>query len=349
MTKETIFSDNPNHQEGQTSSIGGIWPPENGSFGRIKAFYNRSSVLTDQSFTPVQSRFQQECRRLGPDLSRIQFRVVIGDQFLRDHFPDQFFQDHLEALFPLERTESGQQLLIAYFGANHASRQPSPADLIIAKDNYDLALTVQPKSAPEIFSRAQTNGFSVEILDKSQDPDRTIHELSQLYSRFNWDPKDVVALVANPANLIAVARNGDTIVSAGIAELARIPFPGSDIRMAEVTEAATQDGYSNQGLYTAVSTRLLVELAQRSAARQILDGQLDVVFGECNALSLGVLKAVRYQGRTFSAQIMAQYGFPGRGLLPQQVPISGVDKQTAYNDLLPAFLTPGELYRRYLL
>ena len=61
----------------------------------------------------------------------------------------------------------------------------------------------------------------------------------------------------------------------------------------------------------------------------------------------GVLKVVKFQGRTFAAEVGGQYGFPNSGMLPQQVPISGAERNTEYNDLLPAFLTRLQLYALY--
>ena len=76
-----------------------------------------------------------------------------------------------------------------------------------------------------------------------------------------------------------------------------------------------------------------------------MGGELDIVFGECNANAPGVIKTAHLQGRAFALETSNSFRYNGKGVLHQHVPINGLPRKTAYNDLFPAFLTQKELYR----
>jgi len=156
--------------------------------------------------------------------------------------------------------------------------------------------------------------------------DTSIDQVSHLYEHFGWTMDEVRVLLNNPLNIVAVANFGPSIVSAGIAEIAVIPIGEKTLRIVEITEAATLDKHQRQSVF---------------------GGEIDLVFGECNGLAAGVLSVAKIQGRIFAAEMGALYGFPGSGVLYQQVPIQGPEKHTLYNDLLPAYLTRSSLYKYY--
>jgi len=56
------------------------------------------------------------------------------------------------------------------------------------------------------------------------------------------------------------------------------------------------------------------------------------------------LSVAATQARTFSTNVAGLYGFEGRGILRQQVPISGPFRRTSYNDLVVTSLTRGNVY-----
>src|SRR5690606_36815857 len=135
----------------------------------------------------------------------------------------------------------------------------------------------------------------LEILQLSEDEleyENQVDQMTALYERFGWNRDEVVELLQNPDNIISVAKHEGRIVSAGIAEIASIPIGNESLRIAEITEAATLEEFGGNGFYTGVSAKLLEELARRSKENSIYNGPIDLVFGECNGLSLGVLKAV---------------------------------------------------------
>lgn len=350
MTRQEIYQDTPDHETGLTSSIGGLWPPERASFNRMKAFYTVGLVDSTESLNIVREEFRSCIEEMDNTISRIQFRAIVEGNFLMQQRDFNFFQKHLEAIIPLDEGQLGEKPLLIYFGKNTNIRQPQDEDLKFIKENLRNAIQVERRTVPQIMNKAELNGYSVETLYLPSEPslrEQTIDQLSNLYLRFGWDRPDVEEMIMNPNNLIAVARGEIQIVSAGIAEMANIPIGNNSLRMAEITEAATLNEHGSKGLYTAVSTHLILELVRRSQNQQIFGGEIDLIFGECNGLSAGVLKVVKFQGRAFAAEIGGEFGFPESGMLPQQVPISGAERNTKYNDLFPAFLTRSSLYQMY--
>jgi hypothetical protein len=116
-----------------------------------------------------------------------------------------------------------------------------------------------------------------------------------------------------------------------------------NLEIIEITEAATLNEHQNKGLYAAVSTQLMIELAGMMKRGM----PIDLVFGECNGLSQGVLVVAKQQGRQFATEVGSKYGFDNSGILFQQVPISGPERHTSYNDLIPAFFTGDQLFKKY--
>lgn len=344
-----IYQDTPDHQAGQTSSIGGLWPPEEASFNRIKAVDTRRVHNTFNSAINLIEEIDQTRSSIFGNIesgvSRIQFRGVLESKILRELSALPKAQEYIEAIVPLEpRSFSSENPILVYLGSNNSTRLPSDKDLARINENIKAVSPIHRRELSEIFSKLSINGYEVEILQEKGQSE--IDQLAVLYERFGWSRKDVIELLQNPSNIFSVARLGTDIVSAGIAEIAQIPIEGDTLRMAEITEAATLAGHDGQGLYTAVSASLLIRLEELSSNKQ-LGGPIDLVFGECNGLSRGVLKVAKIQGRTLATEVGNHYGFPNSGILKQQVPISGAERNTPYNDLVPAFLTTSRLINHY--
>lgn len=347
--RQDHFADIPDHQSGKTSSIGGLWPPEIASFERVKAVYTPSVVEDEDELRDFLGEFHSQRLELDNNPNnRVQFRAVLTRQALNKHM--QHLYGHLEVAIPLGETAFRDNLVLVYLGANGSHRQPDPDDLNIVKTNLEEAKKVERKPLGEIFERVHNNNCRLEILQLSEDEleyENQVDQMTALYERFGWNRDEVVELLQNPDNIISVAKHEGRIVSAGIAEIASIPIGNESLRIAEITEAATLEEFGGNGFYTGVSAKLLEELARRSKENSIYNGPIDLVFGECNGLSLGVLKAVKAQGRMFAAEVAGDLGFQGSGILYQQVPIEGVDKKTTHNDLLPAYLTREMLIQYY--
>lgn len=344
--------DVPQHQAGFTSSIGALWPAEVGAFNRIKGFYNEQVVADPKTLANVEESFNQLSDKLDTvveevDITRVQIRAIFEDDFLRSQSKRPFLQQMVEAVIPLDAGNLGSNPVIVYLGQNSLKRRSNIEDLERIARNLEISQQQELKKPREVFTRTQAQGYQVGILTNADETE--VNQLAALYQRFSWDRAAVVEIVENPFNILAVARRNDQIVSAGIAEIADIPFlkNGSSLRIAEITEAATLPEYEREGLYTAVSIKLLQHLAATS--EQSLDpiNQLDLVYGECNGLSTGVLCVSKSQGREFAPSIVPSFGFEGKGIVCQPVPIEGPIRNTPYNDLVPTFLTRSRLHQLY--
>lgn len=197
-----------------------------------------------------------------------------------------------------------------YIGWNHPSRSSHPEDLAHCLQEVERVYSLAPRSLPAMVRHACQNRYELCILDQetSRLPE-TVGAMTRLYERFGWKEEDVRQILSSPTNIIGIARYEGEIVSAGIIELALIPVGEHRLRIAEITEAATREDHARQGLYSAVSSLLLMELARRSLQQQILRGEIDLVFGECNGNAPGVLRTARFQGRTFATQSTQRFGF----------------------------------------
>lgn len=70
-------------------------------------------------------------------------------------------------------------------------------------------------------------------------------------------------------------------------------------------------------------------------------GKSNLVFGECNSLAGGVLKAAKSLGRTISFEVPEVNCLNLKGYLEQHVPIEtpNYNRLTPNNDLFPAFIS----------
>jgi hypothetical protein len=324
-----------------TSSVGALWPPAEASFDRIKGIYTPGIIDNPDSMGDLIREVDsaEGLFRRG-DITRVSLRAVVDNEFIQEAKKDPRIADLIESQFNLDGTQpvfEGASLV--YFGSNHPSRQPLEIEKIV--ENVEDAFYTLPQSPDQLISRAQVQGYELSTLPKDLDP-TVIDQVSALYQRFGWTQEEVEEILKQPNNIIAVASLDGEIVSAGIAEMALIPIGSHEFRIVEITEAATKEEHSRRGLYTAVSTSLLLELARLSKEGQVLGGELDLVYGECNGNAPGVLKTARMQGRRFAFEDGPD------GILFQHVPIAGLPKKTRYNDLFPAYISRQDLYRRYL-
>lgn len=333
--------DVPAVEPGLTSSVGALWPPAEASFDRIKGIYTSGIIDNPDSLGNLMREMDsaEGLFRRG-DITRVSLRAVVDNGFIQEAKRVPRIAGLIEAQFSLNGTQpvfEGSSLV--YFGSNHLSRQPLEIKKIV--ENVEDAFYTLPQNPGQLISRAQAQGYELSTLPKDLDS-AVIDQVSALYERFGWTREEVEEILRQPNNIIAVASLDGEIVSAGIAEMAIIPIGDEELRIVEITEAATKEEHSRRGLYTAVSTSLLLELARMSNEGQVLGGELDIVYGECNGNAPGVLKTARMQGRKFAFEDGPD------GILFQHVPIAGLPKKTRYNDLFPAYISRQDLYRRYL-
>ncbi len=339
-----IAHDTPLHRQGEdTSSIGGLGEPQPSNNGRLKGFYIGGVVADQVAHSLALSEFQKGLSRLDSDLTRVQHRIIYNKDFLVGQVS--LIAPYVEAIVALDSGHLGNNPALVYLAKNTSQRQPNVEDLATIRNNVARAKQERSRSISQLLEKSNRNGFSVEILDKKARTSEDVRvQMYQLYKRFRWEEDDVSKILNNENAIIAVVRDKDRIVSAGIAELAQVPIGNTFLRMAEITEAATLSEYENKGLYTGISTTLILELRKRSLARNIFGGEIDLIFGECNGLSFGVLFIAAHQGRVFATDTGASYGFGESGILKQQVPIEGPVRKTPYNDLVVTYLTRSMLY-----
>jgi hypothetical protein len=342
---------------GMTSSIGPTWPPDATSFRRIKGIDTRG-IIRDRDtvvgmFEEAQVVYDRE-KETGKPLSRISVRAILDTEFLKELAELESSSPYrVEAIIPLTGTQPVfENSALVYFGVNSEERQPSEVETRQCLDNYSVAVSRPPIPPTDIIERASGRGYELQVLKGGRalagDED-LVNQFTELYQYFGWTREDIVEILGSRAKLLGVARKGKEIISAGIAELLRIPFGSNTLRMAELTEAATHTDHRGAGLYRAVASVLLGEIAEISRKGKFLDSEIDIVFGECNGKASGVLNTAADQGRTFSRQIGELFGYPDSGILVQHIRIDGneTSRLADHNDLFPAFLNRDSLYELY--
>ncbi len=251
----------------------------------------------------------------------------------------------MEVVIPLDPGQLGIKPVLLYLSENTHARQSSMDDLMLVGKNIVMAQRAKSRTVSNILERSRERGYEVEILTQEErESEEVINQIATLYVRFGWSREEVVTMLNNRNNINAVARYDRQIVSSGIGEMAVVPLGDRAFRLVELTEAATLHEHERNGCYASISTVILLELQRRSRAFEILGGEIDVVFGESNGLSEGVLHVAAIQGRNFSTDTSERYGLFGSGILHQQVPIFGPKRQTPYNDLIVTYFTRRNLY-----
>lgn len=337
LTNNLEGADVPQHITG-TSSIGGFGEPSPSSFNRYKGIHEH--YVSDQSGLSVYLReFYRATEKLDTqECTRVQHRALISNDLIREGVKDgQIWIDFVESIIPVNDQQS-----IIYLSKNAPSRQLHPSDNDKVQENLSVLEQISFRPYQKTIELVKEKGYSVSILNNEERTgsmlDDTVRQLYALYERFGWNEEDIRELCNNPNNTIGIVRHKGKIVSAGIAERAELVIDGQTISMVEITEAATDAEHINRGLYAAVSCNLLLDLANG-------ENVPDVVFGECNTLSKGVLIVAKAQGRVSAKETMELFGIQRTGELNQQVPINDPSgtRASEYNNLMPMSLTKEQL------
>ena len=334
--------------DNMTSSIGALWPPVVASFDRLKGIYTKKINNLSEMYLFMKKLDELDREYLNGKVTRTSIRAIVNKSTIKEasHQFNNSYKNKVEAIIPLEGTQSFfEDDAIIYFGSNHKSRMPLQEEIEKYRSDLEQVLESEPRKPSDSLQRAKKQRYTISIL--SEFNERMLDQIAELYSRFGWSKEEVREIVTNPNNIMSVAYKNNEIVSAGIAEMAKIPINGEQLRMVEITEAATRIKHARKGLYNAVSTNLFIELTKRSKENNVLGGEVDLVFGECNGNAFGALKTARIQGRTFSVEKAEEFGFENSGMLYQHVPINGALRKTTCNDFFPAFINRRELYKKY--
>lgn len=327
-----------------TSSIGPKWPPRATSHGRIKGIDTRGVVRDEEHWRDVFGTLEAFAERTsvpGAFPNRLSIRALVADELLARHHAE--LKRFGEALIPLSSTA----VSLVYLGWNSFERQSDADDLKRAFEHIEAASERSVRLPAEVLARVEQQGFALRVptlLERCTDIELQAG-VAHLYRRFGWSAAETNLILAHPETLIAIGWEGERVVGAGIAEISHIALEdGFQLRIAEFSEAATLQSHQGRGLYSAICTTLMLELARRSQAFDVFGGELDLAFGECSGHDLGVLIAAKRLGRTFSRQVSAARALPIKGYLPQHVPIAGAPRSTRYNDLFPTFIDRRALY-----
>ncbi len=350
LEQNNHFYDTPKGGE-YTSSIGAVvWPPVEASFQRKKGFFGE--VIADGNSL---INFLRDFNQLPFDnFTRISARVIVNQEILAEYLKLRLETNSLiEAIIHLAGCGISQleDSSLVYLGKNTDSRR-SPRDIL--NQQLQGVREIFGSSLENNFSRSLPDGFEVRLLtedDKKNEEICTCYY--ELYQPFGWTEKEVESLLSSPNNiLVAVFNDKGKVVSSGMAEIGQVLFSHPDnlltFKMAEITEAATLPEYRGNGFYQKVSDEILRVLARMS-------NPPNLVFGELNLDSPGVLKVAARQGRTCAWQTALNLSLePNQGhwFLEQHVPISsGLGncrrEDYPYNNLMPAWLTQSQLLQRY--
>lgn len=361
---------------GETSSLGLFWPPKETLFRRKKGFFHKA-MQTEKEFKEFKHEWDEavasphfsmmgesDPEDKSGNYSRITMRAVVNSGFMEAHSDDPEFLDMIEAVIPLEGGENDAfaGMSLVYFGKNLDERKSDNHTLAECQLNKDQALQTGERDPQSLIDKPKEFGYDIHLVDKSRAytlEDDTVDSLYKLYAPFNWTQDEILEMLNSKNRLIAVAEmeeviSGNTkkkIVSAGVAEQASIAIQFGDdgtehrLDLVELTDAATLirsesgvvENHEGKGLYSAVSTVLLNEIAclNRNSEHALL------VFGESNASALGVLKAATHQGRSFAS-----------GMLPKHVPIldrgeNAIKEYDHYNNFYPTYLHKDKLLEKY--
>jgi hypothetical protein len=313
-----------------TSSIGAAWPPVQAAHERVRGMYNLGVLQTPGEVrdfvAEVEAVHLPATHEAGA--SRLSVRAVMGVGQLA-LLEQSAAGVTVEGALPFRR--DGSELAVVYLGWNHQDRAITPDELAGHRALLARAAARPRKAAGQDVRDLRDKGFEFAVVDAdTSDADRLAlaGQFLALYAAFGYDAQDVRDLLENRSNTVAYIRHGGAIVSTAMAEAASIAIAGMEpLEMVEITEAFTLPDYRGHGLYRNVS-RYLLDIIRRS------DRRIDVLYGESNLASPGVIFAAHENGRSFSSSDRSRFGLltPSFGVLPQNFAVNDGTHSRKYND-----------------
>lgn len=314
----------------ETSSIGAMWPPTETTHHRMHGFYTEEVICDQQSAATLGAHVDHALGRmdLSDTASRLSVRAVAKLNVLASlEYP----ATAIEAVLPIAGTDLG----VVYIGANKPDRFV-PAERIEAHARVLESAAASPISPTHshVFER---DGITARLVDPT-DTASILDSFAELYRAFNYDETQTEAILSSSENIIAYAELGGLVVSTAMAESATISIKGfGDLKLVEITEASTHPDYRRRGLYSAISGFLIQQLIQM---RRDNKNPIDVLYGESNLATPGVLYAARQNGRRFSFFDRQRFGAnnPAFGILPQNFKVNDGTETRAYNDFAVSYI-----------
>lgn len=322
------------HAVSQTSSIGANWPPIASTHNRLRGFYDRAVLRSEQEVNEFADEF--EAWRLNMDpLDRLTVRAMtgIGNLPLLETVGL-----HLEAVIPL--VVRNEELAVAYIGWNGPQRRIN--EVYLARHHQLLSSAINRAiDTEDRVSELAAQGFEPMIVNGTTPERRKVSLVSaftDMYGAFGYDQSDVEQILLNPDNTIAYIAEGSRVISTSMAEKGRIAINGlSSFNIVEITEASTRIEYRRQGLYKAISGYLIQRLIEDNN-----DGTspISAIYGENNLAMPGVVFAAAENGRRFSYFDAPFFGItqPFFGILPQSFKVEDGVETRPYNDFALSYV-----------
>lgn len=324
-----------------TSSIGAsIWPPIETNNERLKGIYPQVIETPEEL-----EKFLKEFESLEfKNATRISARAIISSNSLSLNLDG---IQYIETLIPL--TDCGipqlHDCLLIYIGKNQPNRR-TPSEILGFQ--YEQAYKIFFES--QLLKKDVPVGFTItHLTEEEKINERVLQMYYNLYSLFGWSADEVVKMLKNPNNLLFTARNDkDEIVCSAIAEQGKMSFFRNNeevvLSLVEITEAATLPDYRGNGLYQALSDKILEFIAQHKKPH--------LIYGELNLDAPAVLKVAAKQGRIPALLTAKQYQLSKSWFLEQHVVIYQDQdlprsENYPYNNLMVAFLPQKLLIERY--
>ena len=253
---------------------------------RVKGFF-LEPIESEVSLDNIIKGFDEQFKH---NVDRVTARIFLTNKllpYLRDNL-----KSHLEAIVPLDG--EFKELSLIYLGKNVPSRYEKKgityqeikmADEINSTDrvvDYDTSIL-----------KVTSKNFSVNIEDtlSIKDEERLVAIYKKSFSDtylFEMNLENVQKLTRNKNNIKAIARNNNEIVSIGVGEFKEFKVDNKNFKLVELSDAATDTDYMNNGLYTATCALLMKKFYKR---------KIDLIYGEARAAHKGVNIACKTSGR----------------------------------------------------
>jgi ribosomal protein S18 acetylase RimI-like enzyme len=306
-----------------------LWPPGEASHERLKGFYTENVVTDAASAKDLADTVREHSANMerGGNFSRLSLRAIVELGSLAA-LQDKFAPAHIEAVLPIKDSGLG----VAYLGANRPDRRMDTNYTARHQRLLQESDNVAAACPPEAVLAAQ--GLRAQIVNPLE-AGQLAPAFVPRYAVFGYNERQTEDLLRDKANTVAyTANNSGTILSTAMAEHNRVHVSGyGDLHMVEITEASTHPDCRGRGLYAAISGHLIQSLMENR-------DELDVIFGESNLSSPGVIYAARKNARHFNFEDRQDFGIdnPAFGMLPQHVSVADGLEVRPYNDFAVSYI-----------
>lgn len=316
-----------------TSSIEAVWPAEVCSNNRVRGFYPTTVSSEDEVIEFL--RHFKRCRLTAQDLqiSRVTLRLLGRADVVYRLIAAGI---SVEGALPLARPSN---FLIIYTAWNEQTRTISDDDRLRHLSLLTDSALLQPHN-PSKDDHRRLVDFNADVLLAGRNSTSLTESIKEqffsLYRTFGLVDNEVLQMLDSPNNSIAYLLNSvGSIVCTAIAESARITIEGHrELLIYEITDAITRPDYRGRGLYRILSAHLIDRVIESTPQ------PIDLIYGESNLSSPGVIYAARKNGRRFVFDDAAFYEnvTNGFGILIQNYRVDDGIETRPYNDFALSYV-----------